>query len=172
MECRKFDGPGYGGQAPLGELWHSGDGKRGSMLREVGLMGADLFGLEWLLYTGSTPITQGLYRMELPDHFLFNVPEKVGRDGDKYFGGNKDTNLGPKSVGHETDVRLSTLVKQFTPAPPPPGGLIAEEPEGIVTLALGIGNGDYATHFDYFFRIVPSNGNVILAELIYWERPV
>ncbi|MCL2622356.1 MAG: hypothetical protein FWD31_01715 [Planctomycetaceae bacterium] len=170
MECRKFNGPGYGGQAPIGEIWHSGDGKRGSFLRECGLMGADLFGLEWLLYSGSTPITQGLYRVEMPDHFLFNVPEKVGLAKGELFGGEKDPNLGPKAVGHETDVRLSTLVSQFTFDAPPPGGVIAKEPEGINTLAVGIATGDFATRFDYFFRIVPSN-NEVFAELIYWERP-
>jgi len=171
MECRKLNGPGYGGQAPIGEIWHSDDGKRGSFLRECGLLNANLFGLEWLLYSGSTPATQGLCRVEMPDHFLFQTPEKVGLEKGNLFGGAKDPNSGPKSIGHETDVRLSTLVNRFTPDPPPPGGVIAKEPEGIQTLAVGIAPGNFATHFDYFFRIVPGNGSDVFAELIYWERP-
>jgi hypothetical protein len=172
MECRKLNTPGAGGQAPIGEIWHSSDGKRGSFLRECGLLGADLFGLEWLLYSGSIPITQGLYKVEIPDHFLYNTPEKVGLGKGDCFGGEKDPASGPKSVGHETDVRLSTLVNRFTKGEPPPGAnIIPQEPEGIITLAVGVAEGGYATYFDYFFRPASFPDNDLFAELIYWERP-
>jgi len=128
-------------------------------------------GLEWRLYSGSTPVTQGLCRVEMPDHFLFQTPEKVGLKKGDFFGGNKDPHVGPKSVGHETDVRISTLINRFTRDEPPPGAVFAEEHEGIQTLAYGIAISDFAQHFDYFFRPVPGGGTGIFAELIYWERP-
>jgi hypothetical protein len=166
MECRKLD-PAIGGRpgCTVGEIWHSHDGCRGSMLRECGGPAWKLIGLETFGWAGIGPDNFGLYHVETPDHFLFQRPETVGlRKGDS-FGGAPGGGV-PRAVGHECDVRLRLLREVTTQVPA--GAELPEEPGGIVTLANGVLPA-YAG-LDYFTCKLPLR-NAIVAHMIYWERP-
>ena len=88
------------------------------------------------------------------------------------------------TIGHECDVRVSTLEgirlkKGFSPpdgatAPVEPGATAPGEPSNeIITLAMGHGDDATANLFpwDYFLDDVTAAGVDPLAEVIYWERP-
>ena len=114
MECRKLGGiPGGRPGCTMGEIWHSQDGRRGSLMRECGYPAWKLVGLETLGFWGGASNT--LYGVQEPDHFLFQQPSGSGwprgglwRAPDGGF---------PKAVGHEPDVRLS-LLRQLTQGHP------------------------------------------------------
>jgi hypothetical protein len=166
MECRKL-GPGLGGRpgSSVGELWHSQDGRRGSLMRECGTPAWRLIGLDTLGWWGIGPTDFGRYRVEEPEHFLFQRPERVEVSKGDPFGGAPGGGV-PSAVGHECDVRLALLSQLTTQVPA--GAALPEEPAGIVTLASGIlprNNG-----IDYFTRPVRFDGGVV-AHMIYWERP-
>ena len=171
MECRKWE---YNNEErgstlwnlsherPNGELFHSQDKLRGGLLREAGFPAWKLIGLEsatwWVDYCNDR---FGSYRVTAPDHFLFHQPNPVTLQ----MGGS----LGIGCIGHETDLRLSRLLKsrKVPPTEPP------VEPEGIVTLAEGFnkqGAPEPDTQFDYYSRpnSFPEN---LISEIIYWERP-
>jgi hypothetical protein len=167
MECRKYD-PAIGGgsSAKIGELWHSDDGRRGSLLRECGHPAWKIVGLDTVGWWDTGPGQFGVYETALPDHFLF---ANLGlAKGDKFGSGPEGKE--PRAVGHEADVRLSTLLRVTTEAPPPGAKLPGEEPAGIQTLALGIRQPATGMILDYFTRPTKSPDGVC-AEMIYWERP-
>ena len=166
MECRKLD-PALGGRAgcTVGEIWHSQDGRRGSLTRECGYPTWKLIGLDTLGWTGIAPNNFGLYHVERPDHFLFNNPQPVGLDKGDTFGGSPSGGV-PKAVGHECDVRMSLLAELTESVPP--GAVLPQETAGIVTLANGIVPS--YTAFDYFTRRINLE-NAVVANMIYWERP-
>lgn len=166
MECRKYDDRiGGRGGASLGELFHSHDGKRGSLMRECGYAAWRVVGLECCGWGAVEAKDAGVYHLVAPDHFLFHQPEEVGLAAGETFGHSPDGNS-HRAVGHEYDVRLSTLAKMTKHIPP--GGLLPDEPAGITTLAVGR-RPDKST-LDYFTHPTESPEG-ILAELIYWERP-
>ena len=68
------------------------------------------------------------YKIDLPDHFLFNGPHKIDLGNGEEFG---FVNEKIGAVGHEYDVRLSTILDATKN--PKVGGLV--EPKGIVTVA-------------------------------------
>ena len=166
LECRKLGGiPGGRPGCTMGEIWHSQDGRRGSLMRECGYPAWKLVGLETLGFWGGESNT--LYGVQEPDHFLFQQPERVGLPRGAAFGGAADGGF-PKAVGHEPDVRLS-LLRQLT-KDIPPGATLPEEPAGIVTLAQG--KQPNAAAFDYFFRPVRlADVDDVACQMIYWERP-
>ncbi len=161
MECRKF-GKSIGGRAraKVGELYHSHDFKRGSLMRFCGYPAWKLVGLTCIGWGGGN---FGHYQVDLPDHFLFNEPHKIGlQKGDAF--GFANRNMG--AVGHEYDVRLSTLLRATKD--PVQGGLV--EPEGITTLARShdernVLDFNAVTHQPRF------GGEQTIAEVIFWERP-
>src|SRR3990172_4168950 len=56
MECRKFDRAIGGAEfAPIGELWYSQDGRRGSLMRECGYPAWKVIGLECLGWWDTEP---------------------------------------------------------------------------------------------------------------------
>ena len=166
MECRKYDSR-LGGRdgATIGELWHSRDGRRGSLMRECGLPAWRVIGLSMLGWWGIGPDDFGLYRVELPDHFLFNQPEKVGVARGETFGGAPGGGV-PRAIGHECDVRMARL-RELT-GEVPSGAVLPDEPPGIVALAHGILPRDNG--LDYFTRPVRFDDGIV-ADMIYWERP-
>ena len=166
MECRKL-GAGLGGRAgcTVGELWHSQDGRRGSLMRECDLPAWKVIGLSMLGWAGIGPNDFGLYEAEQPDHFLFHQPEQVGLREGEAFGGDPGGGL-PRSVGHECDVRMS-LFRELTTTVPA-GATLPEEPSGITTLANGVL--PRYSGFDYFTRPLRLE-NAIVAHMIHWERP-
>ncbi len=101
MEGRKF-GKAIGGRnlAKVGELYHSHDFKRGSLMRFCGYPAWQLVGLECIGWGGANFAN---YQADLPDHFLFNQPHKIELKKGDSFG---FTNNKKGAVGHEYDVRL------------------------------------------------------------------
>lgn len=171
LECRKVDAPGD--QMPpshRGECWHSQDGLRGGLLRECGYPGWKLIGLETLGWNNqSNPEQFGPYIVEQPNHFLFQQPVPCGLKKSDAIGEGSEGAL-PRANGHEIDVRLSTLA-ELQQEPPPRGGNMPADPEGITRIANGIipwSKGGSA--FDYFFRSVKPKIDQG-GEMIYWERP-
>jgi len=166
MEGRKFD-TRLGGRehAMIGELWHSQDGRRGSLTRECGNPAWKVIGLSTGGWWGIGPDSFGLYRVQRPDHFLLNRPEAVGLKKGESFGGAPGGGL-PRAVGHECDVRLSRLRKLTKRIPP--GATLPEEPAGMVTLAGGIL--PVTRGIDYFTNPIRIEDQIV-AEMIYWQRP-
>ena len=167
MECRKFV-PRNGGRpsATIGELYHSHDGKRGSLLRYCGHPAWKVLGLECIGWWGHREKEHfGSYQADEPDHFLFHQPEKVGVGKGETFGHSPDGGA-PSVGGHECDVRLpwiQQITKHF-----PKGASFPEEPAGITTLARVIIKDRRG--IDYFAHWMPLEHGVV-GEMIYWERP-
>ena len=161
MECRKF-GKGIGGRAraKVGELYHSHDFERGSLMRFCGYPAWQLVGLTCIGWGGGNFKP---YQVDLPDHFLFNHPHPTGLGKDETFGFVSGDN---GSVGHEYDVRLSTLLRA-TRAPAVEG---LAEPEGITTLARSH-DGRNILDFNAESHRPRAGGEQTIAEIIYWERP-
>ncbi len=160
MECRKY-GTSIGGRrlAQVGELYHSDDFKRGSLMRFCGYPAWKLIGLTCIGWGG--PFKP--YEVEQSDHFLFNHPNPIDLKKGQTFGWISE---GVGAVGHEFDVRLSTL--QRATADPVVGGLV--EPKGIVTIAS---SKDQRRVIDFNAEgHKPRIGeDQTIAEMIYWERP-
>ncbi len=169
MECRKYDQAIGGAKfAPIGEMWYSHDGRRGSLMRECGYPAWKVLGLECLGWWGTAPGSFGAYRVATPDHPLFHQPREVGLAADDNFGHAPDGGE-PRAVGHEADARLATLAR-MTKAPYPERTAMPEEPSGIITLARGVRPQSDAMVLDYFTRKTePIEG--VVCEMIYWERP-
>ena len=161
MECRKFGG-GIGGRklAKVGELYHSHDFKRGSLMRFCGYPAWKLVGLECIGWGGANFAN---YQVDAPDHFLFNTPNPIDlKRGDPF--GFTNTNKG--AVGHEYDVRLSTLLRATKN--PVLKGLI--EPEGIFTIASSQSE-RRVLDFNAEGHRKREGDETTIAEIIYWERP-
>jgi len=191
-----------------GEAWHSDDGLRGGLMRECGFPGWQLTGLETFGILGfksttpppgkpagtppilpSTPLARdagdlafGTFYVANPNHFLFQGvvnplpnPPPPPQPFAQY------------TIGHECDVRVSTLEairlkKGFSPpdgatAPIEPGATVPGEPsKEIITLAMGslvnpfVGvGGDVCCYpYDYFLDNIGTVDPV--AEMIYWQR--
>ena len=166
MECRKH-GVDIGGRsgAHIGEIFHSHDGKRGSLMRFCDLPAWKVLGLECIGWWPTTEEYFGAYKVADASHFLFNEPEPVGlKEGDT-FGQAPDGNP-PRVGGHESDVRPSVIraiTRQNPNASPVPG-----DPEGIALLAQIIDK--ERRGLDYFGRWEPLDHGVY-AEMTFWERP-
>ncbi|MBM4000115.1 MAG: LamG domain-containing protein [Planctomycetes bacterium] len=166
MECRKLNElPGGRPGCTVGEMWHSQDRRRGSMLRECGYPAWRLVGLETLGFWDAG--ANSAFETAMPGHFLFQKPEPTGLGKGDAFGGAPGGGF-PKAVGHEPDVRLE-LLRRLTKEIPD-GATLPEEPAGIITLADGRQPG--AVAFDYFFRPARiADVDNVACQMIYWERP-
>ena len=169
MECRKYDRDvGASRRARLGEIWHSHDARRGGLMREAGMAAWRLIGLETIGWWALADDDFGSYRAASVDHFLWHKPREVGVAAGESFGEGIGGAL-PRAVGHEGDVRLSTIAK-LSKFPPPAGMAQPEDPPGLVTLARGIRKPPAtSTSFDYFLR--HGGDPEAWCEMIYWERP-
>ena len=161
MECRKFGG-GIGGRklAKIGELYHSHDFKRGSLMRFCGYPAWKLVGLECIGWGGGN---FAHYQVDVPEHFLFNKPHKIELKKGDPFG---FTNSKKGAVGHEYDVRLSTLLRATKNLALK--GLV--EPEGIVTIASSNSKRN-VLDFNAEGHRQRVGDEQTIAEIIYWERP-
>lgn len=167
MECRKH-GIDIGGRegADIGEIFHSHDGRRGSLMRFCGLPAWKVLGLECI---GWWPITEahfGAYKVVRQDHFLFHEPEAVGLQAGEMFGQAPDGQP-PRVGGHESDVRPS-LIRAITKQNPSAVS-VPDDPSGIVPLAQIVDK--ERRGIDYFGRWEPLEHGVY-AEMTYWERPL
>jgi hypothetical protein len=177
MECRKGDAPGAQVRPDRrGEMWHSHDGRRGGMSRECGFPAWRLFGLEYLSLVGAGAAGVGPYKVQSAGHFLFHKPIDLKlRDGD-LLGGSPGNPL-PQPIGHEADVRVSTLARFLVEPAPEGASQPAEDPAGITLLADGVADWSRVSigaPWDYFQRPVPPGKAPplpVAAEMIYWERP-
>jgi len=184
MECRKvpyYPGECLGGRqfASIGEMWHSDDFQRGGVMREAGYPAYLLIGMEcagWFddAYTQNF----GVYQCSDADAPLFNTPLKTGlKTGDSF--GYVQSGVG--AVGHEYDIRVSNPQMFAVPpaSTPPAGAPIPSAPPGVKLLAQSLrpvdtDQGPCPTVFDYFLRWyspIPPSPTLLLAEMIYWERP-
>jgi hypothetical protein len=176
MECRKGDAPGTQVRADRrGEMWHSHDGKRGGMSRECGFPAWRLFGLEYCSLVGVGTSGVGPYVVRNSDHFLFKEPIDLKLRAGDHFAGKQGRSL-PQPIGHEGDVRVSTLAR-FQIEPPPRGmSQPTGDPGGITLLADGIADWTkvkIGEPWDYFQRPVPrakAPAIPVGAEMIYWQR--
>src|SRR5215831_10130687 len=168
MEQRKGDGAGQiVPAARRGELWHSDDERRGGLMRECGFPGWQLTGLEtygiFNVHGGSPGDSAfGAFQVTTPNHFLL---QGVTVSPNQPFALN--------TIGHESDVRVSTLERLRKNALDgvPTGATAPIEPSGITTLATGSGATFCCFNYDYF--IDDLNGKVPVdpdAEMIYWQR--
>ena len=176
IECRKGDAPGTQVRADRrGEMWHSHDGRRGGMSRECGFPAWRLFGLEYFSLVGVGAPGVGPYKVRNPDHFLFRRPNDLKlREGTR-LAGTPGRPL-PQPIGHEGDVRVSTIARFLVEPLPEGGAQPTEDPAGITLLAEGFADCDARSRFawDYFQRPVPLAKHPpisVAAEMIYWERP-
>lgn len=166
MECRKH-GVDIGGRegADIGEIFHSHDGRRGSLMRFCDLPAWKVLGLECIGWWPIDAAHFGTYRVVNPGHFLFQGPEELGlREGETF--GEAPGGSPPRVGGHESDVRpslIQAITKQNQGAFPVPG-----DPPGIVPLAQVIDK--ERRGIDYFGRWEPLEHGVY-AEMTYWERP-
>ena len=163
IECRKF-GPNIGGRAlaSVGEIYHSADGKRGSLMRNCGLPPWKNIGLECSGWWGGA--NNGYYSVKAPEHFLFQKPERIGFADRLVFGGAKS---GPRrACGHEGDIRLSSYAPLTGPVPD--GAVLPQEPAGIETMASL--QRENARVLDYFARFGQQKTGT-LVDMIYWKRP-
>ena len=163
MECRKY-GPGIGGRkfANVGEIWHSHDGQRGSLMRNCGYPSWKVVGLDCSGWWGGA--NNGIYTPTQTNHFLFQTPEKVSFTDRKTFG-HASTGY-RRAGGHEGDIRLSSFAKPVQPVPE--GGVFPEEPKGIETVA-NIKRKN-ARALDYFARFGKVE-EATLVDMVWWERP-
>ncbi|WP_010584576.1 LamG domain-containing protein [Schlesneria paludicola] len=175
IECRKGDAPGSAIRPDRrGEMWHSHDGQRGGMSRECGYPAWRLFGLEYFSLLGVNWPGVGPYKVRNPDHFLFRSPRDLNlKEGDSL--GGTPGNAVPQPIGHEGDLRVSTMAKYLV-LPAPEGGLQpTEDPAGMTLLADGYADPKrIGFAWDYFQRPVPPDKMppmTAAAEMIFWERP-
>lgn len=161
MECRKF-GKNIGGRAraKVGELYHSHDFKRGSLMRFCGYPAWKLVGLTCIGWSGANFKP---YQVDLPDHFLFKEPHKLDLAEGDAFG---FTSTGMGAVGHEYDVRLSTILQATKE--PARQGLV--EPDGITTLASSHDKRN-VLDFNAEAHAGRFGDEQTIAEIIYWDRP-
>lgn len=175
IECRKGDAPGSAIRAERrGEMWHSHDGMRGGMSRECGYPAWRLFGLEYFSLLGVNWPGAGPYKVRNADHFLFKGPKKIDLKEGDLLGGTPGKPL-PQPIGHEGDVRVSTLARYMVLPPIPGGAQPTEDPAGMTLLADGYADPKrIGFAWDYFQRQIPAalmpEGSAA-AEMVFWERP-
>ncbi|MEO2014352.1 MAG: LamG domain-containing protein [Fuerstiella sp.] len=177
MECRKAGSGGSQILMPfLGESWHSHDGRRGSLCSECGYPAWRLLGLQFMALHAVVAEGVGPYRVSSPDHFLFNHPHALEFKQGDYLGQAPPGR--PSIIGHEGDIRISTLAR-IAARPLPAGATHPEQdPAGITLLAAGVvdwsNNKLVAAPSDYYSRsarkaLIDKKMDVG-AEMIYWER--
>ena len=163
MECRKY-GPGIGGRkfASVGEIYHSHDGQRGSLMRNCGYPSWKVIGLDCSGWWGGA--NNGIYTPTQTDHFLYATPEKVTFDDRGTFG-HAPTGY-RRAGGHEGDIRLSSFATPVGAIPK--DAVFPEEPTGIQTVA-NIKRKN-ARALDYFAKFGKVD-EATLVDMIWWERP-
>ena len=166
MECRKH-GIDIGGRegAEIGEIFHSHDGRRGSLMRFCGLPAWKVIGLECIGWWPVEASYFGSYEAVAASHPLYHEPERVGVADGEAFGHGPD-GATPRAGGHESDVRPS-LIRAITKQRPR-SAAVPGDPPGIVALARAVDKGRRCV--DYFGRWEPLEHGVY-AEMTYWERP-
>ena len=177
LECRKVDAWwAQMAEYMRGECWHEHDGRRGGVPRDCGDPEWRTVGVEFAGARSLTPTSDGAFHVTDAAHPFFHTPHNSGLgEGDRF--GYDRHNPGRQPLGHESDVRLSTLM-DFTRRLPPLAGLPDDlhEPQGIRLLAVGKfgSDGRLGTVRDYAHRILPDSARKVddsLCDVIHWQRP-
>ena len=174
MEQRKtadltVESPNRPPGGPNSEQWHSQDWARGGILRFAGRAAADVIGLDTAGWAFADGDDFGVYRVEMPDHFLFRHPHPVELAKGATFGHAPGGGL-PRAIGHEWDLTVATLRKMTRVVPD--GEKLPSPHEGIEVIATGTRRvpGKLDAYLDYFERPTESLAG-LSAEMIYWRRP-
>lgn len=179
IECRKADA--WGAQLAgymRGECWHEHDKRRGGVPRDGGDPAWQTLGVEFATAKGNMG-ANGRGAFHVPDaaHPLFSAPEPTGLAAGDRFGFDPE-NPDRHPIGHESDVRVSTLMKMALRQRLPRGVIAGlEDPEGITLLAEGrLGDdGRDETYRDYFTHAVlppaARRSDDSLCDVIHWKRP-
>jgi hypothetical protein len=148
IECRKPGGIAGGFAAtPPGEIYHQADRKRGGLMREAGLRGADAIGMESIGIGG--PCCD--FKVKAPGHAHFLLPETIP-------GIAMNSILAAGAVGHEWDVTPQRI----------PGGWSGSLPNATV---LAQGTMD-AIYWNERCEEIPANGTQrVVSEMINWTKP-
>jgi hypothetical protein len=158
-----------------GECWHEHDHLRGGVPRDCGDPEWQTLGVEFASANEMTTKSDGAFHVTDESHPFFHVPHEVGlKNGDRF--GFDRANAGRQPIGHECDVRVSTLM-DMTRRLPALKGLIAnlEDPAGIRQLAAGRYGSDGRLGFvrDYAHRVIPTALRKVddsLCDVIHWQR--
>jgi N,N-dimethylformamidase len=176
LECRKADA--WGAQLAdymRGECWHEHDHKRGGVPRDCGDPEWQTLGVEFTGANSMSATSDGAFHVVDATHPFFHQPHETGLSkGDRF--AFDASHPGRQPIGHETDVRVSTLM-DFTRRLPPLVGLPTDlkDPNGIHLLAVGRygSNGQLGAARDYAHRVLPPNLRKVedsLCDVIHWTR--
>lgn len=177
LECRKADA--WGAQLAdymRGECWHEHDRRRGGVPRDCGDPAWRTLGVEFAGATSMTDETAGALHVVDAEHPFFHRPHETDlHDGDRF--GFDRRRAARQPLGHETDVRITTLT-DYTNRMPPLTGLPADlvEPSGVALLAVGRwqNDGRRGSLRDYAHRVMPPSvrrADDSICDVIYWRRP-
>lgn len=177
LECRKADA--WGAQLAdymRGECWHEHDRRRGGVPRDCDVPEWRTLGVEFAGAGAMTAMTEGAFHVVDATHPFFHEPHESGvNNGDRF--GFDPSRPNRQPIGHETDVRVSTLM-EFTRRLPALAGLPTdlEDPAGIRLLAVGrfSGDGRQGAVRDYAHRVLPAalrSADDSLCDIIHWQRP-
>jgi hypothetical protein len=177
LECRKADA--WGAQLAdymRGECWHEHDRRRGGVPRDCDVPEWRTLGVEFAGAGAMTATTEGAFHAVDAEHPFFHEPHETGvKNGDRFaFDASKPSR---QPIGHETDVRVSTLM-DYTRRLPVLSGLATDlaDPAGIRLLAVGRfgADGRLGAVRDYAHRVMPAalrSADDSLCDIIHWQRP-
>lgn len=177
LECRKADA--WGAQLAdymRGECWHEHDHLRGGVPRDCGDPEWKTLGVEFVAANEMTVKSDGAFHVIDETHPFFQTPQPVGvTNGDRF--AFDAVNKGRQPLGHESDVRVSTLM-ELTRRMPGLKGLLTDvqDPAGIRLLAVGryASDGRLGAMRDYAHRVIPAALRKVedsLCDVIHWQRP-
>lgn len=176
LECRKADA--WGAQLAdymRGECWHEHDHLRGGVPRDCGDPEWKTLGVEFASANEMTLKSDGAFHVIDDAHPFFHMPQEVGvNNGDRF--AYDRAHPGRQPIGHECDVRVSTLV-ELTQRMGPVAQLVAsfQDPPGIQLLATGryASDGRLGAVRDYAHRVLPAALRKVddsLCDIIHWRR--
>ena len=177
LECRKADA--WGAQLAdymRGECWHEHDRRRGGVPRDCGDGEWQTLGVEFAAAGAMTAASAGAFHAVDVSHPFFHEPRASGVKNGERFAFDRER-PGRQPIGHECDVRISTLL-EFTRRLPPIAGMPTDpaDPEGIRLLAVGRfdSDGTQGSVRDYAHRVLPAavrRKDDSLCDVIHWRRP-
>lgn len=177
LECRKADAWGMQlADYMRGECWHEHDQRRGGVPRDCGDPEWQTLGVEFCAAAAMTETAKGAFHVVDAAHPFFHQPHETGLKAGERFGFDRER-PSRQPIGHETDLRISTLM-EFTSRMSPLAGMPSgqQDPPGIQLLAVGRldSNGTLGVIRDYAHRVLPvaiRRRDDSLCDVIHWRRP-
>jgi hypothetical protein len=177
IECRKADAWGAAlADYSRGECWHEHDQMRGGVPRDCGHPEWQTLGVEFASAGVMNNTAGGAFHVVDATHPFFHSPQETGlASGDRFAFDAKHP--GRQPLGHEADIRVSTLM-EYTRRLPPIAGLTSDlaDPPGIRLLAVGryASDGRLGSMRDYAHRVMTPEfrrADDSLCDVIHWQRP-